>query len=58
MRIGIVLTMMVALLAMILPDLAEAAGVGQGLAVPGWLWFIVIVIVVIVAIYLWRRRRS
>lgn len=57
MGMSVVVTIMLALFAMIQPTLAYAAGAAPGLPIPGWLGTI-IVLAVIVVIYLWWRRRS
>jgi accessory gene regulator protein AgrB len=54
MRIGTILTALVALLAMILPGRAYAGG---AFAIPPLVCNIIIVILVIVVIYLWWGRR-
>ncbi|MGH7390777.1 MAG: DUF3309 domain-containing protein [Candidatus Rokuibacteriota bacterium] len=57
MRIGVLVSTLVALLAGIMPRLAHAAGWGPIPPIPGWLCLLIIVILVIVVIYLWRVRR-
>ena len=57
MHIGALMTVVLALFAVMFPGLAYAGGPWPIPPIPSWLCTLIILVLVIIVIYLWRERR-